>query len=67
MTGVLSALIGLLIFIMVVLERPFLGPLGIEPEPFESSLKIFDQVDADVKLIGDPNLLGLEFKPAKAH
>jgi len=67
MTSVLSALIGMLLFIMVVLERPFLGPLGIEPEPFESSLKLFDQIDADVKLVGDPNLLGVQFKPVKPH
>ncbi len=65
MTSVLSTLIGMLVFIMVVLERPFVGPLGIEPEPFESSLKLFDQIDADVKLVGDPNLMGAQFKPAK--
>jgi hypothetical protein len=65
MTGVLSGLIGMLLFIMIVLERPFLGPLGIEPEPFEESLKLFGQIDADVKLIGDPRLLGAEPAPAK--
>ncbi|HXC54326.1 MAG TPA: hypothetical protein VNU97_03450 [Rhizomicrobium sp.] len=64
MTGVLSALIGMLLFIMIVLERPFVGPLGIEPEPFESSLKLFGQIDADVKQIGDPRLLGAEPAPA---
>jgi hypothetical protein len=64
MTSVLSALIGMLLFIMVILERPFLGPLGIEPEPFESSLKLFDQIDADVKQIGDPKLM--DFHPAPA-
>jgi len=61
MTSVLSALIGMLIFIMVVLERPFVGPLGIEPEPFEASLRLFDQIDADVKQIGDPKLIGIQF------
>ncbi|HXC57431.1 MAG TPA: hypothetical protein VNU97_19185 [Rhizomicrobium sp.] len=59
-TSVLSLLIGMLLFIMVILERPFLGPLGIEPEPFEASLKLFNAIDADVKQIGDPKLLGSE-------
>jgi len=67
MTSVLSALIGMLLYIMVVLEHPFQGPLGIEPEPFESSLKLFDQIDADVKQIGDPNLLNAQFKTMKPH
>jgi hypothetical protein len=57
-TSVLSLLIGALLFIMVVLEHPFLGPLGIQPEPFEASLQVFDRVDADVKQIGDPDLIG---------
>jgi hypothetical protein len=61
MTSVLSGLIGMLLFIMVVLERPFVGPLGVEPEPFEASLKLFDQIDADVKKIGDPKLIGIQF------
>jgi hypothetical protein len=66
-TSVLSVLIGMLLFIMVILERPFLGPLGIEPEPFEASLKLFDQIDGDVKNIGDPNLLSAQFKYLKQH
>jgi hypothetical protein len=59
MTSVLSGLIGILLLIMVILERPFQGPLGIDPDPFEASLKTFDQIDGDVKRIGDPNLIGV--------
>lgn len=51
MTSVLSALIGVLLLIMVVLNRPFIGPLGIEPEPFEASLKLFELIDSDFKQI----------------
>ena len=53
MTSVLSALIGLLLFIMAVLNRPFIGPLAIEPEPFEASLALFDQIDGDFKPAAD--------------
>jgi hypothetical protein len=49
MTSVLSALIGMLLFIMAVFNHPFVGPLGITPEPFEASLKLFDQIDGDFK------------------
>ena len=51
MTSVLSALIGLLLVLMVVLNKPFVGPLGIHPEPFEASLRLFDQIDDDFKKI----------------
>jgi Protein of unknown function (DUF4239) len=49
MTSVLSALIGVLLFIMAVLNHPFVGPLGISPEPFEASQQLFDQIDGDFK------------------
>jgi hypothetical protein len=49
MTSVLSMLIGVLLFIMAVLNKPFVGPLGISPEPFEASLQLFDQIDSDFK------------------
>jgi hypothetical protein len=41
----MSALIGCLLFTLAVLSRPFLGPLAIEPKPFEQSLSVFDDVD----------------------
>jgi len=49
MTSVLSALIGMLLLIMIILNRPFVGPLGIEPEPFATTLELFDQIDEDFK------------------
>jgi hypothetical protein len=45
MSGVMSALIGLLLFMMSVLSRPFVGPLAIEASPFEASLLVFDDID----------------------
>jgi hypothetical protein len=49
MTSILAALIGVLLFIMAVFDHPFQGPLAITPEPFESSIKLFDQIDGDFK------------------
>jgi len=43
--GVLSALIGLLLFVAALLSRPFHGLLAIDPAPFEQVLVVFDQVD----------------------
>jgi len=51
MTSVLSVGIGMLLFLMLVLNRPFVGPLGIEPEPYEASLKLFDFLDQDFQKI----------------
>ena len=51
MTGVLSGAIGLLLFLMMVLNRPFVGPLGIEPEPYEASLQLFNLIDQDFQKI----------------
>ena len=44
-TSVMAALIGSLLFTMAVLSRPFVGPLAIDPKPFETSLSVFDDVD----------------------
>jgi hypothetical protein len=41
----LAALIGTLLFITLVLHRPFYGPLGISADSFEHSLAVFDSVD----------------------
>jgi hypothetical protein len=49
MTSVLSALIGMLLLIMIILNRPFVGPLGIEPEPFVTTMALFDQIDGDFR------------------
>ena len=43
--GVMSALIGMLLFMVAMLSRPFHGPLAIDPAPFEQALHVFDQVD----------------------
>jgi hypothetical protein len=49
MTSVLAALIGILLFIMAVLDHPFVGPVSIGPEPFAASLKLFDLIDSDFR------------------
>lgn len=41
----LAALIGTLLFITLVLHRPFSGPLGISADSFEHSLSVFASVD----------------------
>jgi hypothetical protein len=40
-----SALIGTLLFITLLLNRPFNGPLAITPETFEHSIGVYDSVD----------------------
>jgi Protein of unknown function (DUF4239) len=45
MTAVMSGMIGTLLFIMVVLNKPFVGPLALDPAPFEQSIAAFDDVD----------------------
>lgn len=41
----LGTLIGTLLFITLVLHRPFNGPLAIGPASFEHSLSVYDSVD----------------------
>jgi len=65
MTSVLATGIGLLIFLMLVLNRPFVGPLGIEPEPYEASLQLFNLIDQDFKKI-DAELSAGEHKAGEA-
>lgn len=43
--AIMSALIGMLVFVAAMFSRPFHGPLAIEPAPFEQVLAVFDQVD----------------------
>jgi Protein of unknown function (DUF4239) len=45
MASVMSALIGMMLFMIAVLSRPFVGPLAIESAPFEASLAVFTDVD----------------------
>lgn len=42
---VMAALIGMLLFILALVSRPFVGPLAIHPQPFEQTLHVFDDVD----------------------
>lgn len=43
--SIMAALIGALLLTLALLSRPFLGPLAIEPAPFEQALSVFDDVD----------------------
>lgn len=45
MTGMMSSLIGLLLFIIVVLSQPFTGSLPLSPRHFQQALGIMDDVD----------------------
>jgi hypothetical protein len=45
MTGMMSSLIGLLLFITVVLSQPFTGPLPLSARHFHQALDIMDDVD----------------------
>jgi hypothetical protein len=45
MAGVMSGMIGMLLFMMVVLNKPFVGPLALEPAPFEQALATFTDID----------------------
>jgi hypothetical protein len=45
MSGILAAMIGMLLFVTLVLARPFVGPLALDPGPFEHSLSVYASVD----------------------
>ena len=45
MAGLMAALIGLLLFTCCILSQPFRGPLAIQPESFEKTLTVLDDVD----------------------
>ena len=45
MSGVLALMIGMLLFITVILSKPFQGALALEPGPFEHSLSVYKAVD----------------------
>ena len=46
MAAIMAGLIGTLLYVAVAFDRPFSGPLGLQPEPFEHSLSVFKAVDA---------------------
>jgi len=49
MGGLLAATMGALLFVMALLNHPFVGPLAITPESFEADTALFDSIDTDFK------------------
>ena len=45
-SGVLALMIGMLLFVTIILSKPFQGALALAPEPFEHSLSVYKSVDA---------------------
>ena len=44
LTGAVAVLMGLLLFLVFVLDHPF-GPLGVTSQPFAHAVTVFDEVD----------------------
>jgi uncharacterized membrane protein YdcZ (DUF606 family) len=44
-SSVLAALIGTLLFVTILLDHPFAGPLALDPGPFEYAVGVYDSVD----------------------
>ena len=45
LSGAVSVLLGLLLFVIYCLDHPFGSQVGITPAPFEHSVGVFDGVD----------------------
>jgi hypothetical protein len=45
--GILSGLIGMLLYMLAILSHPFSGPLAIDSAPFEASLATFQVIDQE--------------------
>jgi hypothetical protein len=45
LSGLVAALIGVLLFSTLVLDRPFQGRFGIRPDQFEHAIVVYDAVD----------------------
>lgn len=41
----LAGLIGTLLFVTILIDRPFAGPLALDPTPFSYDLNLYDSVD----------------------
>lgn len=45
MTTITAALIAMMVYMMVLMEFPFSGPLALDAAPFQETIKVFDEVD----------------------
>ena len=45
MAAAMATLIGMLLFTCQIMSHPFRGPLAISAEPFEDTLRVFEEVD----------------------
>ena len=44
-SSVLAALIGTLLYITIIFNKPFVGPVALESGPFEYAVNLYDSVD----------------------